>query len=331
MLAAAVCGAHPSVLQATEIGDDTKAAIVETVCADVERVYVFADDARTMSAALQENLRAGAYGGSYSREEFVARLTADLRGIRDDLHLEVVTLAEPDDDAEIGPQTLGYERRFNYLFRKVEILEGNVGYLALDKFCDADEAGDVCRAAMSFLARTDALIIDLRENRGGGIGMIQLLQSYLLPGRQQLSSLYVRQGDATLDFWTQAFVAGKRMDDVPLYVLVSQNTFSGGEALAYDLKHMGRGKIVGEVTAGGAHPTHRFEYPELQIMVKVPFARAVSPVTGTNWEGVGVQPDLPVPAEQALAVAHAEALRTLMDRENDDRWRATLEDALKAP
>jgi C-terminal processing protease CtpA/Prc len=211
---------------------------------------------------------------------------------------------------------------------KVEVLNGNVGYLKLDAFASEKDAGSAGAAAMNFLVHTDALIIDLRENGGGGISMFQLLMSYLHDGRQQLSGIHIRASDTDMQIWTHGFVSGPRLADVPVWVLVSERTFSAAEAFAYDLKHMGRGTIVGEVTRGGAHLVRGTDDPELHITVHVPFARAVSPVTGGNWEGVGVQPDLPVPAGEALAVAHAEAIRGILANEQDPRWRVWLERAL---
>ncbi|MGI8691709.1 MAG: S41 family peptidase [Geodermatophilaceae bacterium] len=43
-----------------------------------------------------------------------------------------------------------------------------------------------------------------------------------------------------------------------MYVLTSGATFSGGEALAYDLQQLGRATVVGERTRGGAHPRRGF-------------------------------------------------------------------------
>jgi C-terminal processing protease CtpA/Prc len=91
-------------------------------------------------------------------------------------------------------------------------------------------------------------------------------------------------------------------------VLTSDRTFSGGEEFAYNLKHFGRATIVGETTVGGAHPTEPVELPR-DFVMGVPNARPVHPVTGTNWEGSGVEPDIAVPAETALEVALRRATR----------------------
>jgi hypothetical protein len=312
------------------INDVLMASIVERVCEDLERKYVFEDDARRMCGLLHTSFGSGAYANLDSLAAFTERLTQDLRSVRRDPHLEVSTIDPVDEQIEedLDHHDPEYLRRLNSRFRKVEILEGNVGYLALDGFANDDGAGAAAVAAMNFLARTDALIIDLRENGGGGAAIIQLLISYLCEGREQLSSIYIRESDTELQFWTNRFVEGPRLADVPVWVLVSNRTFSAAEAFAYDLKHLGRGQIVGEATRGGAHPVHNVDYPDLGITVRVPFARAVNPVTGGNWEEVGVQPDVNVPSEDALAVSHAAALRFILEKEDDPAWREWLQRAL---
>ncbi len=309
---------------------DSMAAIVEKVCANLEKTYVLAEDAQSMANLLRTNLRDGEYDGLSSLAEFTERLTQDMHSIRHDLHLEVSVIEETasSDEEKADHHDPEYLRRRNHQVRKVEVLDGNVGYLELDAFADGDDALNAGVAAMNLLAHTDALIIDLRENGGGGVAMIQLLMSYLNSGPRQLSGIHIREIGADMQIWTHSFVSGPRLADVPVWVLVSERTFSAAEAFAYDMKHMGRGTIVGEVTRGGAHLVRDTEDPELGINLRIPFARAVSPVTGGNWEGVGVQPDLPVPADEALAVAHAEAIRSILAKEQDPRWRVWLERTL---
>lgn len=311
--------------------DQRRAAIVEQICSDLERIYVLPEDARSMVDLLRANQQRGEYDHLSSLEDFTARLTEDLRSIHPDPHLEISVIDRTPQPEEQGfdHRDPEYQRRRNYLVRSVEVLDGNVGYLALDGFASSDGAGIAGAAALNFLAHTDALIIDLRANTGGGPEMIQLLMSYLGERPQQLSSIHIRESNTDMQLWTQAFVSGPRLAEIPVWVLVSEHTFSAAEAFAYDMKHMGRGTIVGEVTRGGAHLARTAEYPELGIALRIPFARAVSPVTGGNWEGVGVQPDVPVAADQALATAHAEAVRLLLSRERDRKWRLWLKRALE--
>lgn len=199
------------------IDDVLMASIVERVCEDLERKYVFEDDARRMCGLLHTSFGNGAYANLDSLAGFTERLTKDLRSVRRDLHLEVSTIDPVDEQIEedVDHHDPEYLRRLNSRFRKVEILEGNVGYLALDGFANDDGAGAAAVAAMNFLARTDALIIDLRENHGGGVAIIQLLISYLCEGREQLSSIYIRETDTELQFWTNRFVEGPRGCHIP--------------------------------------------------------------------------------------------------------------------
>ena len=171
--------------------------------------------------------------------------------------------------------------------------------------------------AMAFLANCDALIIDLRENGGGSPEMIQLLSSYFFSGEpRHLNSFYYRMDEKTEQYWTQPYVPGAKLADTDLYVLTSGYTFSGAEEFTYNLKNMKRATIVGETTGGGAHPV-RIEVLNDHFAIGVPYARAVNPISKTNWEGTGVEPDVKVPAAQALAQAHLLALEKLAAKEKD--------------
>jgi len=306
-----------------------KSTIVERVSGALLDVYVFPDVAQQMVDLLRQNLGSGDYDQLRTLPAFTARLTRDLRSISHDLHLGVApyTPAAEESDRQTPEQQRRVreaQRRRNYAFPKLEILEGNVGYLEMTNFLDAEQAGATAVAALNFLANVDALIIDLRNNGGGSPSMIQLIFSYLLDEPTHLNSFYIRESDRYDQFWTQAHVAGPRLTDVPVFVLVSRRTFSAAEEFSYDMQALERGTIVGDTTRGGAHPVRAVTFPEAHVSVRVPFGRAVNPVTGTNWEGIGIAPDIVVPADEALAVAHAEALRALRERETDEAWRAML-------
>ena len=192
--------------------------------------------------------------------------------------------------------------RVNCGFEKVELLAGNVGYLKFNMFADPAVCGPTATAAMNLLGNADALIIDLRENGGGDPKMIAFLCSYLFAKPTQLSDVWTRKGNVTQQFWTLPYVPGKLLSDKPVYVLTAKRTFSGAEAFAYDLKNLKRATIVGETTGGGAHLVggHRIDD---HFMIGVPFAQAINPISKANWEGVGVEPDVKVPAADALSTA----------------------------
>jgi C-terminal processing protease CtpA/Prc len=192
-----------------------------------------------------------------------------------------------------------YGPQINHGVEKIERLPGNVILLDLRVFPPPSMAGDVFAAAMTVAAQGDALIIDLRRN-GGGAETANLLTGYLLEGGKPLSGSYNRPTDTHSYATSPAWVPGRRFGPTkPVYVLTSHKTFSAAEAVAYDLQALKRAVIVGETTGGGANP---FEYRRVHphFAVDLPESRSVNPITGTNWQGTGVKPDVEVPAEQAL-------------------------------
>ncbi|HYF63913.1 MAG TPA: S41 family peptidase, partial [Herpetosiphonaceae bacterium] len=161
---------------------------------------------------------------------------------------------------------------------------------------------------MRFVGHTFGLILDLRQNTGGASTGVAFLCSYLFPPEPvHLNDIYYREGERVQQYWTLPALPGPRYGPGPVYVLTSRRTFSAGEELAYNLQSLGRATVVGEVTAGGANPVDVYQvHPHFAI--RVPTCRAINPITRTNWEGVGVQPDLAVAAGDALDAAYREAL-----------------------
>ncbi|MFL6203125.1 MAG: S41 family peptidase [Thermoanaerobaculia bacterium] len=308
-----------------------RAAIIDDISAALNEIYVFPETAKKMEEHVRRQLASGAYDRLGTMDAFAQQLTEDLRSVSHDLHLHVDWNPDPPggDSGPTPEQQARFEeqlRRDNYCFRKVERLAGNVGYLKLDCFAQADLGGSTAIAAMGFLSGSDALIFDLRDNGGGSPSMIQLLTSYLLAGEPtHLNSFYIRKGDRTEQFWTNAWVPGTRMPDVPVFVLTSGRTFSAAEEFTYNLKNLKRATLVGETTGGGAHPVdfHRIKgYP---LGMSLPFGRAINPISGTNWEGTGVEPDVKVPAPEALEVAHTRALAAVAEKATDPEYKASLE------
>lgn len=223
-------------------------------------------------------------------------------------------------------------QRTNAAFVKVERLPGNIGYLRLDQFHAPDEAGPRAAAAMNFLADTDALILDLRNNHGGEPASVALLVSYFYDDAAQvhINDIYWHPDNFTRQFWTAPSLPGRRYPQKPVYVLTSHDTFSGGEECAYDLQSLKRATLVGEITGGGANGGMPVKVAE-HFTVFVPAGRSVNPVTKTNWEGVGVKPDIAAPAARALDVAYRAALRDQQARisaQDSPGLRAEIDQAL---
>ena len=311
-----------------------RAAIIDDIAAALRETYVFPETAQRMEEHVRQQLTGGAYERLGMLDAFTQKLTEDLQSVSHDLHLRVNWDPEAPPAAAPGGPTPEEQqarmaarmRRDNYCFRKVERLAGNVGYLKLDCFAPAELGGGAAVAAMGFLAGSDALIFDLRDNGGGSPSMIQLLTSYLLPEEPtHLNSFYIRKGERTEQFWTQAWVPGTRLPDVPAFVLTSGRTFSAAEEFTYNLKNLKRATIVGETTGGGAHPVEMHRVKGYPVAMSLPFGRAINPISGTNWEGTGVEPDVKVPAPEALAVAHARALASAAEKATDPPHKTALE------
>jgi len=289
----------------------TRADVIRGALEAIQEGYVFPDVAAKTAEFVRQREAAGQYATLDSAKAFARQLTDDLQSVTRDKHLRVMyrSLELQRRQGALGgapmlPNGIATPRALNYGFEKAERLEGNVGLVEIRSFsAEGPEMEQAASAAMTFVANTDALIIDLRRNGGGRPEMVALVTSYLFDGRTHLNDLYWRKGDRTESFFTRDEVAGKRFGGKkPVYVLVGPRTFSGAEEFAYNLKALGRATIVGETTGGGANPGGmRPLGPSFAVFV--PTGRAINPVTKTNWEGLGVEPDVKVPAGEALEKA----------------------------
>lgn len=283
---------------------DMRGSTIEAACKALEEGYVFPDIAAKMAAKVRDKAKSGGYDAVANDAALARALTDDFRSVSHDLHLRVnVSPASPHAPAEGGHGGSDHEdqlARENYMFRKVEVLPGNIGYIRFDMFPQAEGANRAGSAAMAFVQDADAIIFDLRTNGGGSPEFIQYLTSYLFDSRTHLNDMVDRDGKVVEEYWTLDSVPGKRVRaDVPIYILTSGYTFSGAEEFTYNLKNLKRATVVGETTGGGAHPV-RGERLNDRFMIGVPFMRAQNPITKTNWEGKGIEPDIKTTADEAL-------------------------------
>lgn len=320
--------------------------IVRAALARLQEHYVFPERAQQAAVAIEARLAAGEYD-DLDEATLAERLTSHLYAVCEDKHLRVVLGgrgpgpgAGPD---RPGPASLpGPARRRdrpawrkpgrfdNYGIHRVERLGGNIGYIDLHRVAMPENAGTAIAAAMELVAGTDALIFDLRENGGGSPDGVNFWCSYLFPdGRTHLNGIFHAETGETRQFWSLGYLPGSRYLDRPVYLLSSGRTFSGGEDFLYTLQAQGRGVVIGETTGGGAHPTRAFPITHT-VVITVPFARSVNPVTGTNWEGSGVTPDVAVPAGEARTVAYRRALEHVLSSDVPPPLEEEARDALAA-
>ncbi|MFI6677125.1 S41 family peptidase [Kribbella sp. NPDC050470] len=290
----------------------TNEQIVGQALDRIEAGYVFPELTADIDAAIRHRLAAGEYD-NLDGQVLCELVTTHLQEVRPDKHLRLLWVDEPQSldpaDADEGRAAfLALLRAENQGIRRVEQLDGNVGLIDVRRIAFADEGAGAIGAAMQLVAHSAALILDLRACHGGAPEGAAMWCSYFFRDDQvHLNDIYERSTGTTRQYWTSAHLPAPRYVDRPVYVLTSEITFSGGEDVAYTLQAHGRAVIVGETTRGGAHPTARHAVTE-HILVTVPTARTINSVTGTNWEGVGVIPDVPVPADHALDTALKAAL-----------------------
>jgi len=294
-----VPGASKSVLAAAH--HRTVAAAI----ANLNRYYVDRALALQMSAALEAHEKNGDNDAAATGAAFAAQLTKQMRDVSHDLHVDLIYSEEPLPDPVAAPSSAELARyraameQSNCTFEKVALLPHNIGYLKLNSFPDRAVCESTAKAAMGELNNADAIIFDLRDNRGGEPAMVMLLAAYLFDHPEYM---YNPRENTSPRSWTQSPVPGNKLADKSVYVLTSRSTWSAAEHFSYDLKMLKRATIVGETTGGAAH-SGVFHRLDEHFGMGIPEAKPINPFSDADWAVVGVAPDVSVPAEQALHTA----------------------------
>jgi hypothetical protein len=279
-----------AVVENVVIDEGERKKVIAGVSDVLKEYYIELAVAQQMADALKAHEAKGDYNAISDGDTFSSQLTKDLQAVSHDKHLRVnfnsfkmPPMREPsaEDVARFNKQM----ESNNCAFEKVEILPNNIGYIKFNGFMDAEFCGPTVVAAMGFVAHADALIFDLRQNGGGQPEMVTLIASYLFDQPTHLIDMYFRKEDRTQQNWTLSYLPGRRMPTQPVFVLTSKRTFSGHLVADY-------------------------------FMVGVPFAKSLDPVTKTNWEGTGVEPDVKVSAADALTTAEKLALEKIQEKKD---------------
>jgi len=313
-----------------------KQAIVDEIATLFNSNYIFPETARKVEEALRAKLKSGDLDKVTAAPDFARAVAAVILEMSKDRHtgfsynpavaedIRKMRGQSEEEANKVRERQLLQARRDNFGFRKVERLAGNIGYLDFRGFETPDQAGPTAIAAMNFLAYCDAIIVDLRQNGGGDPAQIQLISTYFFPDMAHLNDLYYRAGDRMENYWTLPYVPGAKPVNADLYILTSSRTFSGAEEFTYNMKNLKRATVIGETTGGGAHPTDVM-IVQKDFLLRVPYARAINPVSKTNWEGTGVTPDIAVPAAEAFDKAYAMAVEKLAAKATDPERKAECE------
>ena len=309
--------------QDTAITAEMRAEVIDSLSEAMRETYVLPHVAEEVATELSKRRERGDYANLDTARSFAEKLNADLREVGNDRHLRFEYApgfgAEGQPEGEPSPEEM--ERRkaeevrlaavFAYGVPRVSRLPGNVGYVDVRAFLPIGLLDQAFESVIQLTSGSDALIIDIRANMGGDpTGVAELISHFYAVGEtHQLTSVYFRADDRTEDFWTNQDVETRYTK--PIFILTSNFTFSAGEAFAYDMQTLERATLIGEVTGGGANPggpvplAHGFA-------AFISFARAINPITGTNWEHVGVKPDIATTADEAIATAYRMALEERM-------------------
>lgn len=292
---------------------------IDALVAKLNGLYVFPEKAKKIEVLLHQRQQEGKYDHIISGYQMARQLTADIRGVAKDQHMKVgyhPKMVFPD-EADVPEPTskTEWEQQNNFFTRlimrhmairgkvRADHLEGNIGYLRLSGFPDAFLVADEYATAMDDLADTDGLIVDLRLNAGGDPKSVALLISYFVDQPTRLNDIWDRETGATAQHWTEPQLDGKRYGGKkPVLILAGPGTASAAEDFAYTMQTMKRATVVGAPTWGGAHPTKAYRLGG-HFIAWIPSQRSISPITHTNWEGIGVIPDIAADPNMALAVA----------------------------
>lgn len=296
--------------QQTALSAEDKEQTIDELSRLMNDFYVFPAVAKNTEEHLRKQLKEGHFNAFESQEAFADALTASVQSINKDKHMRI-RANRPYEALESTPERMLEERlhqinrvkQFNGGFNTVQLLEGNVAYLDIRAFAGLEQAKELTDAYMKLMARADAVIIDLTQNGGGSPRMVQYLCSYFFDQKLHLNSLYWRQGDHTEEYWTLDEVGGTKMPNIPLFVLLGEQTFSGAEEFSYNMQTQKRATLVGQTSGGGANPGRSMRLNE-HMSVFIPTGRAINPITKTSWEGTGVVPEVLTEKGEELAKAH---------------------------
>lgn len=288
--------------------------VVKEVKEKIDSHYVLKEKREVIVSYIDKQLKSGVYFQQLNTDSLCKRLTEDLRQVSKDKHLYVEYLES--EKSKVGFDWDAWAKRErieeiekNFGFTSLEILKGNVGYMKIVECMNPDRGLKAVTAALLFIENTKGLIIDLRGN-GGGYGGLQelILTSYFSEEPVHISTFYSNDAPPNKSY-TLPFTIGKRREGTPLYIIIDKKTGSAAEFFAYTLQTFKKAIIIGEPSAGAAHMNSYYSLGN-NFRISVSTGAPKNPVTNTNWEGIGIIPDvIETPAnakEKALMLIKSE-------------------------
>jgi len=318
-----------------QLSKQEKDNVIDSAIALMNKAYIFPDVAQNTVAYIRNQQKNKVYDTINDVNAFANKLTADFVKICHDKHVRIFYSADIIPYRQLNKlmsipdeEKAGYNeflKHMNYGITKIDVLSGNIGYIDFNFLCGTEFAGDVYTAMMNYLAHTEALIIDLR-NCGGSFSpnAVPFLCSYFFANPTHLKDTHYKDSSDFEQAWTYAYVPGAKYTDKPIYILVSNKTFSGAEEMAYDLKALKRATIIGQQTGGGANPGGELRLTE-HFGMFIPVAQVTNPITKTSWEGVGITPDSICSTKLALYTAQLMSMKNSLAKTKDQNWKNGLQ------
>jgi retinol-binding protein 3 len=319
--------------------------LVDSLTNQIIKYYVNKDAAIKMNSYIKKRYKEGHYNNIKDPHALAGALTSDILFINRDEHFHLEynpqmaneLLGNIEDVPEMVAEKLRVEKEKNFGFKKVELLNGNIGYLELSGFSRLNKFSKATAdAALKMLSNSRAIVIDLRYGVGGSPDMVNHIISHFFKTATHVVDIYIRSENATLPYYTVPDSSYGVLTEIPLYILTSYKTFSAAEGLCYELQALKRATIVGETTRGGAH-TVTYRPLSSGFICDIPFGKAISPITKRNWEKIGVTPDIKVPAEKALEAAETKIFDEAFSKAKDSseikrlKWQLELIQSINHP
>ncbi len=295
--------------------------VVDSICHYLIVNFNDKDIATEISNTLRNNLANKKYSTITGYKDFAYKMHVDLYHLSKDNHCAIrydpVTIAKSKESGE-NEFLNGVldDKRINYGLEQVKILEGNVGYIKLDRFPYPTEAGKIIESAITMVSNSDALIIDLRDNVGGYLEMVQFLTACFFEDNIHINTINERSKGEAKQFWSYPYIHGNTIDSIPVYILTSKRTFSAAEWFTYVLQVNDRAMVIGENTKGGANTVGTFILNN-NFMLFLPVSKCISPTTNTNFNNTGIVPDSLTTKAKSLNIAYEIALTKLDSSETN--------------
>ena len=291
---------------ADSLNAETRHRVITNALAVLEQHSADPGTAKKAAQQVLQEEEAGQFDSATTPEELARMLTTKLREATEDHDLEVLVTRRPipershDQQQPAFPPAYRAETlRLNCGFEQVEVMQHNIGYIKLNAFPDASVCGESANKFLGQINNADAVIIDLRENRGGFASLVKLIAAHFF---DHPVYLYSPIEDTSRESWTHSPIAGSKLTDKPLYILTSDKTMSAAEQFTYNMKALKRATIIGERTAGEAHAADFHSIGDNFYLGTVE-TKSINPYSKYDWNGTGIEPDVKVKASDALEAA----------------------------